>query len=775
MASKIVNVAKKAPKEFFSDSWRLLELIYSIPTITGATIQKTSFNNLYSINYTTKQSDFVRDTPRSFANFATISTASDYPNTLVSKNDPVELQNVALSCKSQNPSSILRAVLRSIESSGSKKRYVEVWRGSCLLKSLEVTSFHGDFYSDGSLSGIEWSPSERYLVYVAEPKEIEKSKPRGYAKPSEQSSTELSDKQLTGRTSVGLADQNRFRFNEDFGESYSGKRPPVLIVVDVLEESVKVVEGELAKQSGITPGQPVWVSTSSGQERIVFTGYNTKARHMGLIYTQNRPSDLFICDIEGENLSKLTDGLYSVRSPRPTPDGKTIVYFASEVYGPHAGCSKLMRVDPETSSITEIVPIIHKSTPSATDLYPARFPGIYALNLPKRPWLSRDDGTQVLFVNSIWESSDAVLAIDIQSHKVSALSNPNNSHGSLVFLSSCSDAVLFAFSTPSKTQDLIVAPISTNTDDFGVSVAVDKWVDLDLVSKDLESSKIIEEGIEWEVLEYPEKTQYLQTILTRPKKSTSYHKYFTDSGKPPLVICPHGGPHSTLTAGVTFTPSLLTLFGFTVAQINYTGSLGFGQESVDQLIGKIGDLDVEEIVYVANDLANSKKTVNKERMVYTGGSHSGFTGAHIAGRYPGLFKAIVLRNPVISIGEMFAKTDIPDWCFSEVGIRYDPNLCLDNPPETLLTPETYEKLWKASPQQYVANVQDPILLNIGSIDRRVPPEQGYQFYRLLKANGKRAECLVYQQTGHPIDSTEAMRESPLSILEFFYKYVGIEP
>jgi dipeptidyl aminopeptidase/acylaminoacyl peptidase len=135
----------------------------------------------------------------------------------------------------------------------------------------------------------------------------------------------------------------------------------------------------------------------------------------------------------------------------------------------------------------------------------------------------------------------------------------------------------------------------------------------------------------------------------------------------------------------------------------------------------------------------------------------------VVGQYPDTFSAAVLRNPVIS--SQPASTDIPDWYFSEFGVR----------PSTTeseqMTPELYAQLYPASPIAHVRNVQAPVLLLLGVEDRRVVNVQGKAFFHALRGLGKKVELLTFEGEGHALDGIEAARVGWEATVDWFYKAV----
>lgn len=63
--------------------------------------------------------------------------------------------------------------------------------------------------------------------------------------------------------------------------------------------------------------------------------------------------------------------------------------------------------------------------------------------------------------------------------------------------------------------------------------------------------------------------------------------------------------------------------------VNYTGSLGFGQDWVEALLGRCGELDVGDVIASAKHLVElGIAEEGKGKQFVSGGSHGGFLSAH---------------------------------------------------------------------------------------------------------------------------------------------------
>ncbi|RKP27404.1 Alpha/Beta hydrolase protein [Syncephalis pseudoplumigaleata] len=220
-----------------------------------------------------------------------------------------------------------------------------------------------------------------------------------------------------------------------------------------------------------------------------------------------------------------------------------------------------------------------------------------------------------------------------------------------------------------------------------------------------------------------------------------------------------GGPHAAHTTSFSALTCTLASLGFSVALVNYRGSTGYGYKAVDSLVGHIGRLEVEDTQ------ASRPSYYDAKRVCVTGGSHGGFTTAHLIGQYPNFYCASVMRNPVINVGAMAFTTDIPDWNFSELDMSY----CFQKP--TVMTPQDYERAFSASPICHVDKVVTPTLMMLGSNDRRVPPSEGLGWVHIVRGIGKATVCCkMYPDNGHALDGVEAETAGFAALAGWFLTY-----
>merc|ERR1719193_629016 len=217
------------------------------------------------------------------------------------------------------------------------------------------------------------------------------------------------------------------------------------------------------------------------------------------------------------------------------------------------------------------------------------------------------------------------------------------------------------------------------------------------------------------------------------------------SFKAPLVVFPHGGPHSAYVDCWSLYVNGFLRLGFAVLKVNYRGSLGCGQDSVDSLPGHVGDHDVKDVHQAAlHALLDEPSRLDRDKVVIFGGSHGGFLTAHAIGQYPDFYKVAVCRNPVINLANMYGITDIPDWTYVE-GV---PNGAELYKAGVVTTAAHYKDLISRSPIAHAHNVVSPTLIMIGLKDLRVPPTQGIQFFKALKARGVPVDLKAFPEDNH---------------------------
>jgi acylaminoacyl-peptidase len=61
-----------------------------------------------------------------------------------------------------------------------------------------------------------------------------------------------------------------------------------------------------------------------------------------------------------------------------------------------------------------------------------------------------------------------------------------------------------------------------------------------------------------------------------------------------LIVFPHGGPHSSFACDFSIYNSIFYTLGFSILHLNFRGSSGYGQDSIESLPGNIGNNKIKK-------------------------------------------------------------------------------------------------------------------------------------------------------------------------------------
>jgi dipeptidyl aminopeptidase/acylaminoacyl peptidase len=196
--------------------------------------------------------------------------------------------------------------------------------------------------------------------------------------------------------------------------------------------------------------------------------------------------------------------------------------------------------------------------------------------------------------------------------------------------------------------------------------------------------------------------------------------------------------------------------GFAVGMVNYRGSIGYGREWRDALIGDIGGPDLEDVNAGLEDLV-AHGIADPRRAVIAGYSWGGYVTLLDLGKHPKLWACGVAGVPV---GDYEAGYED----LSPTLQAYDRAL-LGGAPK-----DVPDLMRDRSPINFADNVRAPVLFIIGRNDSRCPYRQAMLYVEKLAARHHPHELYVFP-TGHSsFDVNERVRQVR-TILDFLSRNV----
>lgn len=225
---------------------------------------------------------------------------------------------------------------------------------------------------------------------------------------------------------------------------------------------------------------------------------------------------------------------------------------------------------------------------------------------------------------------------------------------------------------------------------------------------------------------------------------------------PPAVIKIHGGPTGQSVANYDGQAQFFATRGYTVLEVNYRGSTGYGRDYMLALRGNWGICDVEDAVSGAQFLASSGYA-DPQRIVIMGGSAGGYTVLEAMCRAPGVFCAGLCLFGVTNMFTLAADTH-------KFEQRY-----LDSMLGPL--PEAAAVYRERSPIFHAELLRDPIAVFQGSDDQVVPQAQADSIVESLRQRGIPHEYHIYQGEGHGWRKAETIEAFYKSVDAFLRQYV----
>jgi dipeptidyl aminopeptidase/acylaminoacyl peptidase len=241
----------------------------------------------------------------------------------------------------------------------------------------------------------------------------------------------------------------------------------------------------------------------------------------------------------------------------------------------------------------------------------------------------------------------------------------------------------------------------------------------------------------------------VQMILTFPPRFDPKRKY-------PILHSIHGGPHAAAgdTFGYRWNPHVFAAQGYVVAAVNYHGSSGFGHAFFDCIMGRQGQLEMQDIE-AGTDWLLKQRWADRRRVFAAGGSYGGFLVAWMNGHIrPGRYRSYICHAGVFDRIATFSADSYSDRPRDLHALYY----------------EKPAKVRAQSPNTFAHRMETPTLVIHGTHDYRVPDTNGLAYYNTLQSRGVKSRLVWFPDENHWVLKP---RNSRLWYGEFFKWLKGI--
>ena len=197
--------------------------------------------------------------------------------------------------------------------------------------------------------------------------------------------------------------------------------------------------------------------------------------------------------------------------------------------------------------------------------------------------------------------------------------------------------------------------------------------------------------------------------------------------------------------------NLLTDLGYTVLNVDYRGSAGYGRDWRTAIYRHMGGRDLQDYVD-ASDWLQETEGIDPERQFIYGGSYGGF------------MTLMALFNAPDAFGGGAALRSVTDWAhYNDV---YTSNI-LNNPQTDSIA------YARSSPIYHAEGLEDPLLMPHGLVDTNVQAQDIFRLtQRLIELGKEDWELALYPVEGHSFEEPSSWTDEYRRILELIQSSVG---
>ncbi len=227
----------------------------------------------------------------------------------------------------------------------------------------------------------------------------------------------------------------------------------------------------------------------------------------------------------------------------------------------------------------------------------------------------------------------------------------------------------------------------------------------------------------------------------------------------PMIVMPHGGPHSRDFWGYDRDAQILSQAGYLALQVNFRGSIGYGGDFYSAGKKQWGS-NIQRDIAEAVQWAIAEGYADPKRICIYGASFGGYSAMLNPIRYPKLYQCPAGFAGVYDLELLYKEGNIQrrdrGIAYLKKAVGINKQVMRDN-----------------SPLYLTSQLNLPVFIAHGTEDKRAPIDHAQALVKKLQTEDKDVHSLFFKNGGHGLYSEESNKKLYTQLLTFFDKHIGI--